>query len=150
MRTAAGDLSVTFFGTGFCPVAPGTAGSLAALGLAWLLERAGGRFAVAAGALALAVLCVALASYGVRRFGVPDPGPFVLDEAAAVFLLVAAAAPAAGMAGVFVAFVLFRILDALKPFPISRLERLPGGFGILFDDLAAAAAAVAPTWGVSR
>jgi phosphatidylglycerophosphatase A len=79
-----------------------------------------------------------------KRRGVPDPGPAALDEVAgqwlALLVLVALGrTPTLGQ--VVAAFLLFRAFDVLKPWPIRLLERLPGGWGIVADDLAAGLAA---------
>lgn len=96
---------------------------------------------VAAGAAS--IFCVAAGGWAERSFGQKDPGPFVMDEWAG-FLLGAAVAfpagPAAGWPGIrggLALFIVFRALDAWKPGPIRWLERLPRGWGILLDDVAA-------------
>jgi phosphatidylglycerophosphatase A len=76
---------------------------------------------------------------------VTDPGPVVLDEVVGQWLALAVlvawrpGVPGLGMLGL--SFLLFRAFDVLKPWPISALERLPGGWGIVADDLAAGLAA---------
>jgi len=152
----------TVFGLGERLPAPGTlAGSLPAA-LLWLAMAA-----VAPSDLVLVatvVLTAAAAAAGTwageleaRRRGHDDPGSVVVDEVAGQWLTLAVAAPwiPAGSLGVAAAagagFVAFRLLDVLKPWPVSQLERLPGGLGIMADDLAAgalagAAVAAAATW----
>jgi phosphatidylglycerophosphatase A len=128
-------LVATGLGVGRLPLAPGTAGSLVGLALAWALHRAGGHAAVAAGTAAVIAAGFWAAGDAERRFGSADPPSVVIDEVAGQMvgvLLLAPAAPAL-VAG----FVLFRLLDVTKPFPIRRLEALPGGSGIMADDLAA-------------
>jgi phosphatidylglycerophosphatase A len=125
------------FGAGLAPVAPGTAGTLLAWPLGWLL----------AGLLppaALVALIAALFALGVwaceltgSRLGVPDHGSMVWDEVVA-FLLVLAFVPR-DLAWQAAAFALFRLFDIAKPPPIRWLERrYHGGFGVMFDDLVAA------------
>jgi phosphatidylglycerophosphatase A len=79
------------------------------------------------------------------RRGVSDPGAVVLDEVAGQWLalvtVVAGTGTTPSLAAVAVSFLLFRVLDVLKPWPISALERLPGGWGVVADDLAAGLAA---------
>jgi phosphatidylglycerophosphatase A len=70
-----------------------------------------------------------------RYFGREDPGPVVIDEVAGQ--LVTFAGTGVGLTGVLAGFVLFRAFDVIKPWPASRLEALPGGFGIMADDLMA-------------
>jgi phosphatidylglycerophosphatase A len=78
--------------------------------------------------------------WAVQTYGRPDPGQCVSDEAAGQWLALlwmpAAGAPQAlGVAGA--QFLLFRVLDIIKPPPARQLERLPAGWGILLDDVAA-------------
>ena len=90
------------------------------------------------------VLSMALGGLSERYFKAKDPHPFVLDEVAgffcAVIFLPATYPPdQAGRAGFYIigAFILFRIFDVWKPFPIRRLQDLPAGVGIVADDLLA-------------
>ncbi len=94
-------------------------------------------------ALLSAVAVWACGAEAVRR-GEPDPGPVVLDEVAGqwlALLVLVAAGHTPTLAQVLAAFLLFRTFDVLKPWPIRALERLPGGWGIVADDLAAGLAA---------
>jgi phosphatidylglycerophosphatase A len=125
------------FGAGLAPWAPGTCGTL----LGWALGLAlAGLFPEAllpAAALAFAVGVWACGVTG-RALGVADHGGMVWDEVAA-FLLVLAVLPAE-LGWQAVAFVLFRFFDIAKPAPIRHFERrYGGGFGVMFDDLLAAA-----------
>ena len=123
----------TGFGAGYGPIAPGTWGSLPGLAFAWGLDRIAGSWAVAAGAAFFAVAGVWAAGRAEALLGEKDPGPVVVDEidgqmVALLFLPFTA--------GVLVAaFLLFRVLDVWKPWPARGLERLPGGSGIMADDL---------------
>lgn len=84
-----------------------------------------------------------------KRRGIADPHPVVMDEVVGQWLTVAVVALVQshqpGLRELAVAFLLFRVFDVLKPWPIRRLEELPGGWGIVADDLAAGAAAGALT-----
>jgi len=70
-----------------------------------------------------------------RALGGKDPGAIVVDKVAGMTLSIVAVAPtpAALVAG----FVLFRVFDIVKPFPANAAQRLPGGLGIMLDDLIA-------------
>lgn len=129
--------------------APGTTvGSVVGVVLFALLTRlvpASPRVVSAIGLVLLLPLAVwACGAEAVRR-GVTDPGPVVLDEVAGQWLALAVLTvwrpgiPRPLMLGL--SFLLFRAFDVLKPWPISALERLPGGWGIVADDLAAGLAA---------
>ena len=129
------------------PGAPGTWGSLATCLLLFpFLMAAGDRMAVwtiilLAGAVLFSILCVAIGKYAMEDFGDEDPKSFVLDEAAGICLTMLLLPPAQGWKLVLTlatAFLVFRIYDVTKPQPARSLERLPAGWGILCDDLAAA------------
>ena len=139
MRTFAFGLA-TWFGCGYAPKGPGTAGSLGALLPAFLLVRyvhfQPWHFAV----LAAAMLAPAIWSAGVvaRESGKTDPQIVVIDEVIGEWITLAgAAALALDWKEWLAAFLLFRLFDIWKPFPIRRLESLPGGWGIVADDVMA-------------
>jgi len=125
----------TFFGFGFIPLAPGSAASLAVVALYkfFLIKLSWPLFL---GIIVLVGLTGALAasSYS-RELGHKDPRRIVIDEVAGqgLTLFLAPGSWAAMAAG----FVLFRLFDVVKPFPLRRLEKLPTGWGILADDLGA-------------
>ena len=120
---------------GRVPAAPGTAGSLVALG-AWLALRASGGWGTWAILGALGLLAVAAGGEAARALGMADPPEVVIDEA--VGMAVALALVPGGLWAALAAFAAFRVLDVAKPFPIQWFERLPGGWGIVADDVAAA------------
>jgi phosphatidylglycerophosphatase A len=130
------------FGAGLAPKAPGTAGSLVALLPAWLLFflPLPWRGAVVAAVIALGIwVCGASA----RRLGRHDHPGIVFDEVAGILLTVLAV-PTPSVSWFALAFVLFRIFDIFKPWPIRDLDHsVPGGVGIMLDDLMAAAYAAA-------
>ncbi|MGH7098689.1 MAG: phosphatidylglycerophosphatase A family protein [Stellaceae bacterium] len=130
-------LLATGFGTGLLPKAPGSWGSLATLPLAWGLKSAFGRAGLAAAAgLAFGAGCWA-AGRVARTSGRPDPGFIVIDEILGqlLALLPARRDPAAYA----LAFLLFRLFDIGKPWPIGRIDRtVGGGLGIMLDDALAA------------
>lgn len=131
-----------FFATcgylGFLPWMPGTFGTLPAMGLFLLATHT----PMTESILAVVLLCscggcVVLGRWGQQAFGSEDPRPFVLDEfagylAAVLFLGGGLIIWKAGLA-----FLAFRFFDIVKPYPARRLEKLPGGWGILLDDLVA-------------
>jgi len=120
------------------PLAPGTAGSVGALPV-YLLLRPLGAGAVLAAALGVTVVGIWSSHRTSAHLGIKDPSIVCIDEVAGM-LFTWSAAPLAGWAGVLVGFVLFRVADQLKPWPARTFEkRLPGGFGIVLDDVAAAA-----------
>ena len=131
-------------GAGLSPKAPGTVGILVAFPLFWLLLASPLYWAWVALFLVLGVWACGVAG---RALGVHDHGGIVWDEVAA-FLLVLPFAPASWF-GYVLAFALFRLFDIWKPFPIAWCDaRLPGGFGVMFDDVLAAGYALLCLLGV--
>lgn len=137
-RRRAATVIATWFGCGLSPIAPGTVGTLGALPL-WLAVRGGGRLAIGAAALAAALVGAWAAGVVARERGTDDPQIVVIDEVAGVLVALAAAPPTAP--GAVAAVLLFRVFDIAKPFPVRQAERLPGGWGIMADDLVAGAVA---------
>lgn len=131
-------LLATWFGCGLSPVAPGTAGSLGALGCAYLLARWGTWPPWAFGALALVLLPVGIwaAEITAQRAGRKDPGLVVIDEVVGQWITLAGAT-AWNWRAWLLAFVLFRMLDVWKPAPARQLESWRGGLGIMADDVMA-------------
>ncbi len=137
----------TGLGLGRLPAAPGTWASAATIPLVWGLHWLGGFWLVGPATLAV----IALGLWAVARLpgGAADPPEVVIDEVAGMMLalwplslgltLAGAAAHVFPWPGWAMGFVLFRALDILKPWPVSRAERLPGAWGVMADDLAAGA-----------
>jgi len=138
--TACAVLLATVFGAGRAPIAPGTVGTLVAVPLAVLP----GRYLPAWGFLLAAAVITLLGvwSSGVtaRVMGVRDPGAVVIDEVAGYFvtlLCLPAALWTRPWIPIVLGFVLFRAMDIIKPQPARWAEGLPGGWGIVTDDLIA-------------
>jgi phosphatidylglycerophosphatase A len=128
-------------GAGASPVAPGTAGSLVGLALYWPL--AGLPLAAYAAVLAvLALVGIALCGRASRDLGVEDHPGIVWDEITG--MLIGTAGLPLEWPWLLAAFAVFRLLDILKPWPISWLDRrITGGLGIMLDDIAAGIATLA-------
>ena len=138
------------FGLGFMPIAPGTWGSLLPVGLFLAIHRFWPNIGVLLAVLAVlttlsSISCVVLAGSAEKITNKKDPGWIVIDEVAgqSVALLPAAFAGENILLICAAAFILFRIFDILKPWPIRNAEKLPGGFGILLDDILAGICAAA-------
>ena len=128
----------TWFGCGYSPVAPGTAGSLAAIGIAYaLVEKAQWR-PIHFAWLALVALPVGIWSAGVtaRQSQSKDPGIVVVDEVLGQWITLAGAL-SLNWKSWLAAFCLFRLFDIWKLPPVRRLEALPSGLGIVADDVMA-------------
>ncbi len=138
---------------GYAPVAPGTWGSAVGVLLFVLIRWTGSSVLEVGAIVALFVVGVWSAGLAETRLGLVDPGPVVIDEV--VGMLLTTALVPVNLTGVLVAFLLFRILDIIKPWPAARFERLHGGLGIVADDAMAGVYGnvimrtliyVAPTW----
>lgn len=140
-RSAASRLAhilATWFGCGLSPVAPGTAGSLAAVALAALAERYWHWPPWSIGVAAAVLLPLAIWASGKAETdsGREDPGFVVIDEVVGQWATLAGAT-ASNWKALLAGFVLFRLFDIWKPVPVRQLERLHGGVGIMADDVMA-------------
>jgi phosphatidylglycerophosphatase A len=139
----------TCFGIGWSPLASGTVASAAALPLGWLLVRFGWP-AVLIGALLATLTGIWACGAHALRVGLYDPSECVLDEVAGqwfALLPIAVQARGGDWLPYVIAFFLFRLFDIWKPWPVSALERLPGGLGIMMDDVLAGLIAAALLYG---
>jgi phosphatidylglycerophosphatase A len=125
-------LIATFGCTGYFPIAPGTAGSAAALVLYALVRWSGSWWLEGLVLVAVALVGTWSASVAERHFQATDPGEVVIDEVLGM-LMTLAFLPLT-WTGVLIGFFLFRALDIVKPFPANAAERLRGGVGIMADD----------------
>lgn len=124
----------TWFGIGYWPWGPGTAGSAAAVLIAMALGWEPWWFAVLA--LGLIPVSVWAAGREAEASGRTDPGHIVVDEVAGQWITLSAASQL-GWAQSLAAFLLFRFFDIVKPAPARQLEALDGGLGIMADDIMA-------------
>ena len=132
-RQRVATLVATLGGLGRAPVAPGTVGSLVGAGLVWLLPlEPSVQLAALAGVAALGVWSAGVSA---RQRLDADPSVVVIDEVAG--MLVAGFLLPKRFGLLLAAFLLFRVFDIGKWSPMKQLERLPGGWGIMADDLAA-------------
>lgn len=136
---------LSFFGLGFGPLVPGTFGTLGGVLVALAIPEEHWTAGIAAAVFLSSLLTVLLGPAACRAAGRKDPPAVVMDEVAG-FLVVVALVPAPTPVEMAAAFALFRVFDILKPPPARRLEGLPGGWGILLDDLAAGLFALAALW----
>jgi phosphatidylglycerophosphatase A len=134
MTNSVARLLATWFGCGYAPVAPGTAGAAAAVLISW---------AFGWGVLQNGIAGVLIGAVGIwastleaRRSGRKDPGHIVIDEVAGQWLTLAGATSYSWQALLY-GFLLFRLFDIWKPPPVRQLEQLAEGTGIMADDLMA-------------
>jgi len=141
-------LAIATYGVGFIPLAPGTWGSLVAVGLYLLLRSILLPSGIATFVTIHIVVTIVVIITGIwaasqveRITGRKDPGKVVVDEVAGqlISLLPVVLVPmwSSWKAMVIISFILFRLFDITKPYPARQMERLHGGLGIMCDDLVA-------------
>ena len=121
---------------GFVPLAPGTVGSAAGVALFYLVQATGLMWTQAALIVALFAAGVWASSAAEEALGRTDPGPVVIDEVVGMLITLAwiPVTPLGALAG----FLIFRVLDVVKPWPARQFEAMHGGLGIMADDAMAA------------
>ena len=117
---------------GYVPVAPGTFGSAAGLVVFAAVRWSGSPALELAVIILLFAVGVWSANAAERHFGGVDPAPVILDEV--VGMLITLAFLPVNITGAIVGFLLFRLLDVVKPWPANRLEAVHGGLGVMADD----------------
>ena len=132
-------LLATFGYVGHCPIAPGTAGSAAALvlyaALRYVAPPAVLTFVDPGVIIVLFVLGCWAGTVAERHYGRTDPGAVVVDEV--IGMLMTLWLIPVTWKGAVIGFLLFRAFDIVKPFPARQCERLHGGLGIMADDAVA-------------
>jgi phosphatidylglycerophosphatase A len=117
---------------GYVPVAPGTFGSAAGLAVFFLVRSTGSTMVEVAAIAVLFALGIWSGTVAERHFGGIDPAPVVMDEV--VGMRITLAFLPVSVTGASVGFLVFRVLDVLKPWPSAGFEHLPGGLGVMADD----------------
>lgn len=147
--SALAKLVATALGAGYSPFAPGTCGTMVAVPLAWALSGVGWWvfIMIVAGITTLAIWAAQEAD---RAWGTHDSGRIVIDEVAG-YLATMAFVDRSAWWVLAVGFVVFRALDIIKPPPIRWFdENLPGGFGVVLDDVVAGVIGAAIMIGLDR
>ena len=125
----------TLFGLGHSPIVPGTVGTMLGLPVYFLLYQLGNFY------FAIALIIISFVSIPIcgraakEHFNHSDPSPVVLDELCGFLVTLAFHEP--NSANLAIGFILFRIFDIAKFWPMSAAEKLQGGLGIVADDLIA-------------
>lgn len=146
-------LWVTFGATGLSPKAPGTMGSIAAAVLAWPLALADCPILFGVASALLFLISLPIVNRAVALSKTHDPGWIVIDEVCGQWLAFAFVAPALLLQHpwlIVLGLGFFRFFDILKPLGIKRLERLPGAWGIMADDMLGGAYAGILLWIIVR
>ncbi len=123
----------TFFYTGYLPFFPGTFGSIAGILLVFLMKGDNSLYLISTAAVVALGFLISGRAEGL--FNKKDARPIVIDEVSGVFLSLLFISYDIKL--IIAAFILFRILDALKPYPAHRLEKFRGSIGIMGDDIVA-------------
>ena len=131
---------------GLAPIAPGTFGSAAGLAVFAAVRATGSTAVELATIVVLFAVGVWSGTVAERHFGGVDPGPVVMDEV--VGMLITLALLPVNVTGAIVGFLVFRILDIVKPWPSAGFEKLPGGWGVMADDGMAAIYGNLVMWGL--
>lgn len=139
----------TALGAGYSPIAPGTCGTAVAVPLAWLLAGLPlWQFSVIT--LAVTLVGVWAAATADRAWGTHDSGRIVIDEVAG-YLVTMALVDRTNWIVLGIGFVVFRFFDIVKPPPVRWLdENLPGGWGVVLDDIAAGIMGAAVMWALAH
>jgi phosphatidylglycerophosphatase A len=141
-------LIATVFGVGKLPTAPGTWGSAVALPLGWAINYYFGAQGLPIAIIALFFLGWWASSAYMKVTGEKDPGAIVIDEVVGQWIVMISAPPT--IIGYGACFLLFRLFDVLKPFPIFLLDRhVKGGLGVMVDDVMAGIYAFAVLFGLT-
>ena len=146
----------TGLGAGHLPVAPGTFGAAEGVVLFFIISAIiNHRLMLGPGQSLITFVIINLALYAlgvwasaraIAATGLKDPSVAVIDEVSGQLIAMTPLIVSWSLAGVALTFVLFRTFDIFKPFPIRKLERLPGGFGVMSDDALAGIYAAVLTW----
>jgi len=128
----------TWFGLGYAPKGPGTAGSLGALAIAWPLHEYANLTPFSFWIMGVLLAAPGMWAAGVvaRELGRKDPQIVVVDEVVGQWITLAGASHLNWKSWLG-AFLLFRLFDIWKPTPVRDLEQMPGGIGIVADDVMA-------------
>lgn len=121
------------FYTGYIPFASGTWGSLAALLIYWVTPLSTNPYVLLVSAIGVSLIGIPLSDKFERQYG-EDPSECTVDEVAGMWLSLLFLPKSFIIAGV--TFLIWRIIDILKPFGIKKLEKYPRGYGVMLDDIA--------------
>ena len=131
-------LLATWFGSGYAAKAPGTVGTLAALPFAIGFAYIGGQNLLLIAALVMSVVGIWVSEQYMASTGVHDPGAVVIDEVVGIWITFLPVAATLTWQIILIGFILFRVFDIFKPWPISWLDQeIAGGLGVMLDDIVA-------------
>jgi len=134
LKNSIAKLIATFFYVGLIPIGPGTFGTLAAIPLFYVLSFTP-LYLYLAITVVIILISVRASTVAEEVFGKTDPGQVVADEVCG-YLITMILVPVT-LSNIFLGFLLFRFFDIAKPYPVRKFEKLPGGWGIVMDDVMA-------------
>jgi len=134
LRNSLAKIIATFFYVGLIPLGPGTFGTLAAIPLFYVLSFTP-IYIYLTITVAVILTSVWASTIAEEIFQKPDPGQVVADEVSGFLVTMILVPPT--ISNIFLGFLLFRLFDIAKPYPVRKFEKLPGGWGIVIDDVAA-------------
>lgn len=134
MKNSVAKIIATFFYVGLIPIGPGTFGTIAAIPLFYALSFTNLYIYLAVTVLIILV-SVWASTLAESIFHKADPGQVVADEVSGFLVTMILVPPT--ITNIFLGFLLFRLFDIAKPYPVREMEKLPGGWGIVIDDVAA-------------
>lgn len=123
----------SFFYLGYSPYAPGTVGTIGAIPLYYLLTVYLTDIQYLIAAIILTVFGIIISFEAVKAYKNDDPKEIVIDEVVGYLVTMILITP--NFLNIVLGFFLFRFFDIAKPFPVRRMERLRGGFGVVMDDV---------------
>lgn len=129
----------TGLGSGFCPIAPGTAGAILATALWWLASLWLTPYLLVISSIVVIVLCTILGTWATKKlepYWGEDPSKVVIDEMVGVWIPLLIT-PATNIKYMLLSLFLFRAFDIIKPFGIRSLDRKKGAFWVMADDILA-------------
>ena len=140
-------LAISTVGVGYLPIAPGTWGSLVGLGIYYIAALLAFRYPIVSKPVCFAITAILLVVLSLVAFwaagrtaeseGVGDPSIVVIDEVVGQLITFVFLPFTLSLTAIFAGFLLFRLFDIVKPYPVRAFEKLPGGIGICADDIVA-------------
>ena len=134
MKNSIAKIIATFFYVGLMPIGPGTFGTLAAIPLFYALSFTP-IYLYLGITVVIILISVWASTIAEEIFQKRDPGQVVADEVCGLLVTMILVPPT--ITNIFFGFLLFRLFDIAKPYPVRKFEKLPGGWGIVIDDVAA-------------
>ncbi len=134
MKNSIAKIVATFFYVGLIPIGPGTFGTLAAIPLFYALTFTP-LYLYLAITVVIILISVWASNVAEEIYNKHDPGQVVADEVCGYLVTMILVPPT--ISNIFLGFLLFRLFDITKPYPVRKFEKLPGGWGIVIDDVAA-------------